>query len=44
MKQKHKEKRAEKKKLISNRTEQLPRANIVTFHWTWLAKRPTINP
>lgn len=44
MKQKHKGKRAEKKKLISNSTEQVPQANIVTFDWTWLAKRPTINP
>lgn len=31
MKQKHKGKRAEKKQLISNSTEQLPQANIVTF-------------
>lgn len=44
MKQKHKGKRAEKQKLISNSTEQLPGANSVTFDWTWLAKHPTINP
>lgn len=31
MKQKHKGKRAEKQKLISNSTEQLPGANSVTF-------------
>lgn len=44
MKQKYKGKRAEKKKLISNSSEQLPRPNSVTFDWTWLAKHPTINP
>lgn len=44
MKQKHKGKRAEKQKLISNSTEQLPGANSVTFDWTWLVKHPTINP
>lgn len=44
MKQKHKGKKAEKQKLISNSTEQLPRVNSVTFDWTQLAKHPAINP